>query len=184
MKQHRIERQPLPHEQLAAVENPIVMGRIGQAYGIKGWVKIQSFSDPTENIANYQPWYLAHPNGYQAINILQFKAHGKGYVAQIEGCDDRTQAQQYTNLDIVVDKQQLPKLADDDYYLFELEGMDVLNLDDVKLGTVSQILPTGANDVLVIEGEKQHLVPMVDDLYLKNVDKKQQRITVDWDPEF
>ena len=173
-----------PGAETIDIQHPVTIGNIGQAYGVKGWVKINSFTEPKLNILNYETWALKYADGFEAITIIEAKAHGKGIIAHIEGCNDRTQAQQYTGLELVISRDQLPALEEGEYYIADFEGMAVQTEQGVSLGTVDYVMETGANDVLVIRGEKQRLIPFVEDHYIKNIDAQARIITVDWDPEF
>jgi len=165
----------------------VVVGKIASAYGIKGWVNVQSYTDPVTNILDYQPWYLISKkdkNQRQPIRIVNGRLHGKHVVAQIEGCNDRNQAELYRGLEIAISRDQLPEPQDDEHYWIDLIGLDVENLQGIKLGVVDSILETGANDVLVVKGEKEHLIPFVTNEFIRNIDLENRLITVDWDADF
>ena len=167
----------------------VVVGKISSAYGIKGWVKIYSYTDPVTNILSYQPWYLSSPAKHQAqqkINIVTGRAHGKQVVAQIEGCTDRNQAELFRGLDISVPRNQLPEPEESEHYWVDLEGLQVINVEGQTLGVVDSMMETGANDVLVVKdkGGKEHLIPFVKDEFIRDIDMDKRIISVDWDPEF
>lgn len=172
----------------------VVVGKISSAYGIKGWVNIYSYTHPVTNILQYQPWYLATrqsnsgKNDWQAVRIISGRPHGKQVVAQIEGCDDRNKAELYRGLEIAIDRSQLPEADPDEHYWVDLIGLKVVTLSGVELGEVDSLLETGANDVLVVKdpskADKEHLIPFVMDEFVREIDMDNQRITVDWDPDF
>ena len=165
----------------------VVVGKITSAYGIKGWVNVHSFTDPVTNILDYQPWYLLPQKAgknHEPVRVVSGRAHGKQVVAQIEGCTDRNQAELYRGLEIAIHRDQLPEPDESEHYWIDLVGLSVVNLEGVELGVVDSLLETGANDVLVVKGKKEHLIPYVKDIFIRDVDSENRRITVDWDPDF
>lgn len=161
----------------------VVMGSIGAPYGVQGWVKINSFAEPKENLFHYS-WQVERSGEWQMVEVQQYRAHAGGFVAKLVQIADRDQAALFTNCKIGVQREELPELTADQYYWADLVGMQVFTHANVILGTVVDILETGANDVLVIEGEKEHLVPLVIGDYVKEVDLDAKRMIVEWDPEF
>lgn len=175
------------------MSNLLNVGRITSVFGIKGWVKIHSQTEPADNIFNYHPWYLKTKHGVETIELAEWRPHGKGFVAQIVDVDDRTQAEALCPVDIAVDKSSLVDLDDGDFYWHQLEGLRVISEFEGQrydFGTVKKILPTGANDVLVVVGDEQsmdqaeRLVPYLPGQFVKHVDIASGIISVDWDPEF
>lgn len=163
---------------------PIIIGKIGAPYGVRGWVKIISFTEPAENIFNYLPWQLQKGNKKQTLQIAAKRIHDMALIAHPIDCNDRDTAQTYTNAEIIIQREQLPPLPQGEYYWTDLEGMNVVTLQGQSLGTVIEIFSTGANDVLVVEGEKRHLIPFLKGQVVLHVDITQKTIQVDWDPEF
>lgn len=162
----------------------LVVGKIGAPNGVKGWVKIHSFTRPAMNLLDYQPWLIQQQQQWQTISIEQVKLHGQQILAKFASYDDRDAVMALTNLDIAVTREHLPALANDEYYWRDLEGLTVINQQNQTLGTVDYLIDNGANDVLVIQGEQQHLIPYIKDLFIIAVDLEQGVITVDWDPDF
>lgn len=165
----------------------LIVGKIGTAFGVKGWVKVHSFTDHADNIFDYQPWLLS--NGTE-VAIQDWRHHAGNLVAQLEGCSTRDQAEQFTNLDIQVSASQLPAL-DGSYYWRDLIGCRVVTESDYDLGTVSSLLETGSNDVLVVKpnsrdafGKTERMVPFLQTDVVKSVDIASKMIVVDWDPGF
>ncbi len=180
----------------------VTVGRIVSVYGVKGWVKVLSYTEPGENIFGYCPWWLKTPGGFRSLEIDDYRWQGKGLIAHIAGVDDRDKARTYCQQDIVVDKAQFPELGDNDYYWHQLQGLTVVTVfhgkesdtrdsgaERVVLGKVTQLLETGANDVLVVAGDansldrRERLVPYVDQ-FVRKVDLDTREIEVDWDPDF
>lgn len=175
------------------MSNLINVGRVTGAHGIKGWVKIHSQTEPSENIFNYQPWFVKTAHGVKVIELLEWRSHGKGYVAQIKGIEDRNRAEAFCPVVIAIDKSSLPNLEKDDFYWFDLEGCRVVStFEGVKadLGVISRIMPTGANDVLVVAGDDQsidlseRLIPYVLGQFVTEVNIEGKVVDVDWDPAF
>ncbi len=162
----------------------VVLGRIAGVFGVKGWVKVYSHTDPLENILGYSPWLLREASGWREYRLAEGKRHGKGLVARLEGFEDRDQASRLNGCDICVPRDRLPTLDDGDYYWSDLEGLRVQTLEGVDLGTVSHLFDTGANDVLVVKGDKERLLPYDWGQVVKRVDLEAGLIQVDWDPDF
>lgn len=174
----------------------IVAGRIVSIHGVKGWVKVMSFTEPRENLFEYGPWWLktasSDSRGWREIEFDRFQVQGKGLIAHIVGLDDRDEARSYCQQDIAVDKRQFAELAEEEFYWHQLEGLTAVTVfDDERrvLGKVKQLLETGANDVLMVKGDarsldrKERLIPYTDQFVLK-VDLQAGEIEVDWDPDF
>ena len=178
---------------MANKSNLVNVGRITTVYGVKGWVKIHSNTEPRENILQYQPWWLKTRHGVKPVEIDAGRQHGQGIVAHIVGVDDRDKAREYCQIDIAVERDQLPALEDDEYYWHQLEGLTVISEFDgneYNLGEVSKLIETGANDVLVVKGKEtsldrnERLLPYVPGQFIKSIDLDAGEIRVDWDPEF
>ena len=169
-----------------SINRPIVIGRITGAYGIHGWVRIQSSTEPREGILSYSPWWLrSNPNDqWRQRKVLDARPHAKSIVAGIDCCNDRNQALQLIGTEIAVERRQLPTLAPGEHYWADLIGLQVRTVDGVALGPVQSIISTGANDVLVIRAEREWLIPYIPDKVLKNVDFECGVMIVDWDPKF
>ncbi len=167
----------------------LIVGRICGVYGIKGWVRIHSFTEPLDNLFGYRDWKIRRGDSWQAIEIDSGREHGKGLIAHIVGIDDRSAAELLNGCDIAVPRAQLPALEQGEYYWHQLEGLAVIAAGQC-LGKVAHLLETGANDVLVIkpcEGSidsRERLIPWVKGQYIKQVDLEAATIEVDWDPEF
>lgn len=151
-------------------------------FGVKGWVKVFSETDPREGILRYSPW-LVGPEA-RPQRVAEGKVHGKGVVARLDGCEDREQAALLVGREIAVRRDQLPPPRADEFYWIDLEGLAVMTEQGVDLGHVSHLFSTGANDVLVVHGERERLLPFVWDEVIKDVDFEQGLIRVDWDPDF
>ncbi len=157
-------------------DKPVLAGKISGCHGVRGWVKVYSYTRPRENITQYRQW-LIDGQPYQ----VRAAKHGKSVIAKIEGIDDRDAAVHLVDKEIYLPRESLPQPAEGEYYWNDLIGMDVENTEGIAFGSVSKLLETGAHDVLVIQGEdRERLVPFVMDTYVKQVDMDNNRITVDW----
>ncbi len=165
-------------------EDKIIIAKVGAPHGVKGWVKLNSFTTDPSKVFDYLPWQIKHAKAWQSIDIADYKVSAKNIVIRFTDCDDRDKAQSYTNLELAIDKSQLPKAAEGEYYWHDLEGLTVTNLQDQLLGKVSHLLATGANDVMVVAGQKRHLIPFIKDQVIKNIDLATQAMVVDWDADF
>jgi 16S rRNA processing protein RimM len=165
-------------------KSTMLLGRIGAAYGIKGWVKVSSFTEPAETILSYTPWRLQAKTAGQApqpLEVLQGKPHGKGVVVQLNGITDRDQAERLRGLEIRIDRERMPDPDEGHYYWSDLEGLRVEDAAGVELGRVDQLLDTGSADVLVVCGDERHLIPFIVGETVTSVDLAAGCIRVDWD---
>ena len=151
---------------------------------MSGWVRIYSYTDPRENILRYQPWYLKKGGEWEKTQLVDGRQHGKGVVARLEACDNRDLAYQLMGREIGIRRDQLPATGPGDYYWTELQGMRVVTSEGNELGTVDHLMETGANDVLVVTGERERLIPFVLDQVIVSVDRERREIQVDWDKDF
>ncbi len=160
---------------------PVVLGRISGVFGVRGWVKIYSYTEPREAVLQYKDWLLSKKDGWQPVTVAEGKRHGKTVIARIDGIDDRDEAAGHIGRDIGVPREALPKVDDGQYYWSDLEGLLVVRMDGAELGRVAYLLETGANDVMVIEGEQELLVPFVKGEVVIDVDLDEGLIRVDWE---
>ena len=166
-------------------QNRVVLGRITGLHGVRGWLKIFSYSRPRENIFSYNPWLIEQSKDVSLTQqVIAWKVQGKGLIAQLDGISDRNMAQTYVGLDITVPRDALPALAKDEYYWCDLIGLQVVNQNQDVLGTVIEIMETGANDVVLVEGEEKYLIPLLKGSVIKKVDQEQGQMLVDWDGEY
>lgn len=162
----------------------IIIGRFGRPHGIKGLITVHSFTEPRDNMLSYADWMIFLNGQWRTVELLETKTQGKHILALVKGFEDRNLCEQLTNKDIAIHASALPELDDDSFYWHELTGMTVVDSTGVTLGVVQELMPTGANDVLVVEGEKRHLIPWLMGRYITSVNRKTRVIQVDWDSEF
>jgi len=161
----------------------VTVGRIAGLHGVRGWVKVYSYTEPRENILTYSPWYLRREGRWQAHALAGGRRQGKGVTAHLEGFDERDAAAALMGVEIAVRRDQLPATAANEYYWSDLIGLEVVDASGAALGRVDHLLETGANDVLVVrEGELERLIPYVPQVVVRRVDLAAGRIEVDWDP--
>ena len=161
----------------------VALGRVSGLHGVQGWVKIHSDTRPRENILDYSPWYLLRHGVWEPWEVVRGRPQGKTLVAQLRGCTDREQARRLMGATIAVRRWQLGE-SEEGYYWTDLEGLEVVNLQGVALGRVDHLMETGANDVLVVKGERERLIPWLPGEVVHDVDLVGGRIRVDWDPDF
>ncbi|MBT8101695.1 MAG: ribosome maturation factor RimM [Gammaproteobacteria bacterium] len=163
------------------VAEPIVLGRISGVFGVKGWVRVFSYTDPREALLDYDSWLLGQEGEWRSAKVAEGQRHGKAVVARIDGYDDRDKAATLIGTEIGVPRDELPETEDGHYYWSDLEGMKVVQSDGAELGQLAYMLETGAHDVMVIKGEEERLVPFVKDEVVLDVDLAAGVITVDWE---
>lgn len=162
----------------------INVGKISGVFGIKGWVKVFSFTDARENILNYSPWLLKKDSEIRVVNVIDGNLQGKAVVAQLDGVSDRDQAASLMGWDIFIKPDQLPKVAKNEYYWSDLVGLAVETNLGIQLGIVDGLLETGANDVVIVKGERERAIPFLQGKTIINIDLDAGKMIVDWDPDF
>ena len=165
-------------------DRQITVGRVVGVFGVKGWVKLQSHTDPVGNLLRYRPWRVALDGTEQVLSPVESRVQGKSVVVRFNGVDDRDQAMRWVGAEIRIDRAQLPPLKNGEVYWVDLEGLKVRTTDGVLLGVVDHMMSTPANDVLVVKGDRERLIPYVMGSYVKSVDLDGGDMVVDWDPEF
>lgn len=161
----------------------LLVGKINGLFGIKGFVKVFSYTKPRKNIVSFKTWYLEKNGDYQKIKIVSGREQSKTIVALLEGCNTPETASTLLGKNIYIDKSQLPETKNDEYYWDDLIGLEAFNQDNENIGKVDSLIETGANDVLVIKrNNKEILVPFIDP-FVVSVSLKDKKICVDWEDE-
>ncbi|MGD8783682.1 MAG: ribosome maturation factor RimM [Thioalkalispiraceae bacterium] len=162
--------------------HPVIVGNVAGVFGIKGWIKVRSETEPLTNILQYSPWYLNKNGEWLRYELVEGQRHNKGLIAHLQGCDDRDQAASLVGFQIAIDRSQLPPPGEGEFYWSDLIGLQVINRQGRIVGEIRGLLPTGAHDVLVIQnGENEILIPYVVDHYIDNVDLDEGKVYVDWE---
>ena len=166
-------------------DRSILVGRIHGAFGVRGEVKLESFTSPARAVLRYQPWRLRDGRGGEReVAGASGREAGKGLVATLPGIADREAAEALRGAELWVPRSVLPAPAPGEYYWVDLEGLRVANAEGVDFGTVSHLFATGANDVLVVRGDRERMLPFVQPDVVRSVDLDAGLITVDWDADF
>lgn len=160
----------------------VKLGYISGIHGFKGWVKVFSYTDPRESIGDYRQWWLGQKS--EPVAVVGLKRHAKTIIAQLQGIDTPELARALVSLEITVPRNALAAVPDRVFYWVDLIGLEVVTTQGQSLGRVEKMIETGANDVMVVTGERERLVPFVMGQYVKQVDADNGRIDVDWDPDF
>jgi 16S rRNA processing protein RimM len=168
-----------------AAQDWLELGRIGSPYGVKGWVHVQSFTDPPERLLKYRDWILQSARAEAApMRVAEGRMQGAGIVARFEGIDDRDRAARLLGATIRVERSALPKLRKREFYQADLIGLNVSNVEGVALGTVAHFVETPGGTVMVVRpgAGTEHWVPATRE-HLRKVDLAAGQVTVDWPTE-
>ena len=161
----------------------ICVGHVTGVQGLKGWVKVYSNTDPRENIVKYSPWMLKAAEATLTLEV-NGRLQGRLVLAKLAGIESREAAAELIGNKIYIWPEQLPALDKDEYYWSDLIGMQVETLASEVLGQVDDMMETGANDVMVVKGDKERLIPFVLEDIVCEVDLANRRIVVDWQVDY
>ncbi len=163
----------------------VLLGQINGLFGVKGWIKVFSYTRPRIKIVDYQTWYLGD-DFEQAKRIEQSRSQKGGVIVKLAGIDDRDSAVELLDRKIWIAGEQLTPLPENEYYWYQLIGLDVLDTENKQLGSIKDLIETGANDVMVIrdKGKAEHLIPYIQGQVIKSIDLERNCMVVDWDPDF
>jgi 16S rRNA processing protein RimM len=177
--------EPVQPQQPEESEPMVIMGRIAAAQGIRGWIKIQPYTECFDSLMEYRFWWIGNEHGpWREVEVQQREVHNKTLAVQFPDCPDRSTAEKLKGLLIAVPRSSLPKQSEDEYYWSDLIGLAVVNEAGMKLGTVAKLLETGANQVLSVKGEGgEILIPFVETA-IKQVDLQNRCIKVDWAADY
>lgn len=161
----------------------VVIGRVAGLFGVQGAVKVYSYTEPRGQILDYEPWYIETRGAWQPLRRTAAGYAGKGIVARFTGFTDRDHAARLLGAEIAIERVQLPALTEDEVYQLDLIGLEARTPAGVALGRVVNVLSTAAHDVLVIDGDRQRLVPFVRGIYVQRIDLESGCIELDWHPD-
>jgi 16S rRNA processing protein RimM len=165
------------------MSDPIIIGSFGKTFGVWGWIKVNSFTNPTRNILDFKPWLIQKNNSWEEVYFEDSHERPDNIIVKLPNCNSPEEARNFTNIKIAVWRKQLPKLQTSEYYWTDLIGLKVINSEEIDLGIVQELMATGANDVLVVIGDRKRLIPYISNVILK-VDLAKKIIRVDWDQDF
>lgn len=170
---------------MSSDSNWLTVGRFGRVHGIRGFITVHSFTDPASNFLDYANWHALIGGVFLAIEVLELTHHGDRILMKVKGYETREKAMQLTGIDIAVLKESLPSLSEGEYYWHEIMNLEVKHFaTGQSLGFVTDIFETGANDVLVVTGDKKRLIPLRLQHTVIEVNLASGYLTVDWDPDF
>jgi 16S rRNA processing protein RimM len=167
----------------------VTLGRVSGVFGVKGWLKVHSYTRPPENILNYRRWWMNRGDGFEA-KVLASQIQNRSLVVQLsdaagEAIEDRDVAAGLIGIDIEVEREALPKLREGEFYWVDLIGLRVESLEGAALGVVTDVTSNGAQDVLVTgEGESERMIPVVRPQIVREIDLAAGRIVCDWQPDW
>lgn len=164
--------------------NKIILGRFASTYGIQGWIKVTSYTDPPDNLLQYPSWQVKHQDQWQSIEIEDAKTHNQFIIIKIHGYDTPETVKSFTNELIGVEREELPKLKENEYYWVDLIGLRVVNLEGVELGYIKSLMETASNDVMIIhdKNNQERLIPYLNHV-VKSIDLDKKIMVVDWEEQ-
>jgi 16S rRNA processing protein RimM len=169
---------------VSAREKWVILGRVSGVFGVKGWLKVLSYTEPRDNIVGFAAWTLRMNGVDHSFEVEDGHSHAGSVVAKLHGIDDRERAREWVGADIVVARERLPALEEGELYWTDLEGLEVRTTTGIVLGKVDHLLATGGNDVLVLDGVPPRLIPFVVGAVVREVDLEAGHIVVDWSPDY
>lgn len=168
----------------AKTQKWVTLGRVSGVFGVKGWLKVRSYTEPHSNVLTFRAWTLRLEGTDRAVDVEDGQDHAGAIVAKLRGVDDRDSARSVVGADIVVERERLPPLETGEFYWADLEGCEVRTTAGLALGCVESMLTTGAHDMLVLPGKPERLIPFVAGRIVKHVDLAERVIVVDWSPDY
>jgi len=162
----------------------IIIGKLGKIHGLNGWLNLYPETKPADKILDYKPLYCMLLSEWQKINVDEIKPHGNHFLLHIQGIDNPEDAKKYVGKEIAILRDQLAKLRQGEYYWTDLEGVTVINQNNIELGTIDHLMETGSNDVMVVVGKKRYLIPYIRKQVIIDIDLDTKIMHVNWDEDF
>lgn len=170
---------PEPARDERTSDRIVTLGKIAGTFGVRGWIKVRSFTDPTANILDYARWRIRRGGEWSPVAVEEGRLTGKGVLAKLAGIETPEEARLYVGAEIGVLRSEMPEPAPGEYYWSDLEGLEARGRDGEVLGRVDHFRTTPAGDIVVVRGEREHWIPFVKDRIVK-VDLAVGRIVFDW----
>lgn len=168
----------------AKTQKWVTLGRVSGVFGVKGWLKVHSYTEPHSNVLTFRAWTLRFEGADRVVDVEDGLNRAGAIVAKLRGVDDPDSARSIVGADIVVERERLPPLGMGEFYWADLEGCEVRTTGGVALGCVDHVTATGAHDMLVLPGKPERLIPFVAGRIVKQVDLAERVIVVDWSPDY
>ncbi len=159
------------------------MGRVSAPFGVKGWIKVQPFTEETDALLRYPQWWLCEAGGWRSQTVAETAVHGSSLLVRFAGFADRDQAATLRGQNIAIPRERLPILGEGEYYWADLVGLLVENTKGQSLGSVERLFESGAGPVLVVIGDRERLLPFVDAV-VKRVDLDAGKLLVEWELDY
>ena len=147
---------------------------------MRGWLRVQSFTDPPQRLFEWKRWRLQSGG---EVTVLEARPQGNGWIARLEGIEEREAASRLAGQVVLVDRGALPATTGREYYRADLVGFEARNVEGAVLGVVDHFIDTPGNAVMVIRGTREYLVPMSAQ-HLRSVEQQARRLIVDWPEDF
>lgn len=158
----------------------IQLGFVGAPYGVRGWIKLRSHTDPPERLLEHRSLQIGREGAWRTFRIEASGRSGGSLTAKLVGIEDRDQAAALRGAEVCVPRAELPQRNDKDFYRADLIGCEVVNLAGARLGVVEYFVETPAHPIMVVRGEQEFWVPAVPQ-HLRRVELQARRVLVDWD---
>ena len=160
----------------------VVIGQISSPHGIKGWLKVVSYTDPIENIITYKNVLINKNDEEILFEVEDYTISGKTIRIKLAGIDDRNMSEELSKAQILIDRKNLPEISDGHYYWNDLLGLNIKNTDQTDLGILQSFFETGSNDVMVVvrKNKQRILIPFINNEVVKSVDLDSKEIIVEW----
>ena len=162
----------------------VTLGRVSGLFGVNGWIKVHSYTEPRASIVGFDAWVLRMNSAEQTVELEGGREQGRTVVAKLKGVVDRDQAAALVGADILVERDALAPCEPGEYYWTDLEGLDVVTVQGESLGRLEYLFETGGHDVMAVEGERSRLIPFVQEKVVREVSLSRGVIVVDWDPSY